>query len=155
MKTEESYMKMLREPLKLTGEREITSDRSSAATIWTRRHHDTGADQHQSGGKGHTATLRCVLKGKEYIVKTKGIGEPKDSRQRLELLAVLAALSRMVKPSEITIKGSGYIRTGFQYLDTWKKSDWKKSNGKPVANEDLWQLVAEETKIHKITVFLI
>ena len=142
MKTEESYMKMLREPLKLTGEREITSDRSSAATIWTRRHHDTGADQHQSGGK-------------EYIVKTKGIGEPKDSRQRLELLAVLAALSRMVKPSEITIKGSGYIRTGFQYLDTWKKSDGKKSNGKPVANEDLWQLVAEETKIHKITVFLI
>ena len=106
-------------------------------------------------GKVYTATLRCVLKGKEYIVKTKGIGEPKDSRQRLELLAVLAALSRMVKPSEITIKGSGYIRTGFQYLDTWKKSDGKKSNGKPVANEDLWQLVAEETKIHKITVFLI
>ena len=56
-------------------------------------------------GKTYTATLRCVLKGKEYIVKTKGIGEPKDSRQRLELLAVLAALSRMVKPSEITIKG--------------------------------------------------
>lgn len=141
MKTEESYMKMLRELLKLTGEREITSDRSSAAITWTRRHHDTGADQHQAGGK--------------YIVKTKGIGEPKDSRQRLELQAVLAALSRMVKPSEITIKGSGYIRTGFQYLDTWKKSDWKKSNGKPVANEDLWQLVAEEAKIHKITVFLI
>lgn len=31
-------------------------------------------------GKTYTATLRCVLKGKEYIVKTKGIGEPKDSR---------------------------------------------------------------------------
>lgn len=106
-------------------------------------------------GKAYTATLRCVIKGKEHIIKTKGIGEPKDSRQRLELLAVLAALSRMIKPAEITIKGSGYIRTGFQYLDTWKKSDWKKSNGKPVANEDLWQLVAEETKIHKITVFLI
>lgn len=106
-------------------------------------------------GKAYTATLRCVLKGEEHVVQTKGSGEPKDSRQRLELLAVLAALSRMVKPSEITIKGSGYIRTGFQYLDTWKKSDWKKSNGKPVANEDLWQLVAEETKIHKITVFLI
>lgn len=106
-------------------------------------------------GKTYTATLRCVLKGEEHVVQTKGSGEPKDSRQRLELLAVLAGLSRMVKPSEITIKGSGYIRTGFQYLDTWKKSDWKKSNGKPVANEDLWQLVAEETKIHKITVFLI
>ena len=70
--------------------------------------------------------LRCVLKGQEHIVQTKGSGEPKDSRQRLELLAVLAGLSRMVKPSEITIKGSGYIKTGFQYLNTWQKADWKK-----------------------------
>lgn len=69
-------------------------------------------------------------------VQTKGSGEPKDSRQRLELLAVLAGLSRMVKPSEITIKGSGYIKTGFQYLSTWQK-------------------VAEAAKIHKITIFLI
>lgn len=106
-------------------------------------------------GKTYTATLRCVIKGKEHIIKTKGIGEPKDSRQRLELLAVLAALSRMIKPAEITIKGSGYIRTGFQYLDTWQKADWKKSNGNPVANADLWQKVAEVAKNHKITIFLI
>ena len=77
-------------------------------------------------GKGYTATLRCVRKGQEHIVQTKGSGAPKDSRQRLELLAVLAGLSRMVKPSEITIKGSGYIKTGFQYLNTWQKADWKK-----------------------------
>mgnify|MGYP000436969522 CR=1 FL=1 len=101
-------------------------------------------------GKVYTATLRCVLKGEEHVVQTKGSGEPKDSRQRLELLAVLAGLSRMVKPSEITIKGSGYIKTGFQYLNTWQKS-----NGNPVANADLWQKVAEAAKIHKITIFLI
>ena len=106
-------------------------------------------------GKAYTVTLRCVLKGKEHIVQTEGRGEPKDSRQRLELLAVLAGLSRMVRPSEITIKGSGYIKTGFQYLDTWQKADWKKSNGKPVANADLWQRVAEVAQIHKITIFLI
>ena len=101
-------------------------------------------------GKVYTATLRCVLKGEEHVAQTKGSGEPKDSRQRLELLAVLAGLSRMVKPSEITIKGSGYIKTGFQYLNNWKKS-----NGNPVANADLWQKVAEAAKIHKITIFLI
>lgn len=106
-------------------------------------------------GKVYTATLRCVLKGEEHVVQTKGSGEQKDSRQRLELLAVLAGLSRMVKPSEITIKGSGYIKTGFQYLNTWQKADWKKSNGNPVANADLWQKVAEAAKIHKITIFLI
>lgn len=106
-------------------------------------------------GKAYTATLRCVLKGKEHIVQTKGNGEPKDSRQRLELMAVFAGLSRMVKPSEITIKGSGYIKTGFQYLDAWQKADWKKSNGKSVANADLWQKVAKIVKIHKITIFLV
>lgn len=106
-------------------------------------------------GKAYTATLRCVLKGEEHVVQTKGSGETKDSRQRLELLAVLAGLSRMVKPSEITIKGSGYIKTGFQYLNTWEKADWKKSNGNPVANADLWQKVAEAAKNHNITIFLI
>lgn len=106
-------------------------------------------------GETYTATLRCVLKGQEHIVQTKGSGEPKDSRQRLELLAVLAGLSRMVKPSEITIKGSGYIKTGFQYLSIWKSAGWIKSNKKPVANADLWQKVAEAAKIHKIKIFLI
>ena len=106
-------------------------------------------------GKVYTATLRCVLKGKEHIAQAEGKGDPKDSRQRLELLAVLAGLNRMVKPSEITIKGSGYIKTGFEYLDAWEKAEWKKANGKPVANADLWKQAAEAAKIHKITIFLI
>ena len=106
-------------------------------------------------GKVYTATLRCVLKGEEHVVQTKGSGEPKDSRQRLELLAVLAGLSRMVKPSEITIKASGYIKTGFNYLQAWQDASWKRSNGKPVANADLWQKVAEAAKNHNITIFLI
>ena len=91
-------------------------------------------------GKAYMATLRCVVKGKERLLEVKGIGDSKDSRQRLELL---------------TIKGSGYIKTGFQYLSAWEKADWKRANGKPVANADLWQQVAEATKIHKITIFLI
>ena len=99
--------------------------------------------------------LRCVLKGQEHIVQTKGSGEPKDSRQRLELLAVLAGLSRMVKPSEITIKGSGYIKTGFQYLSAWESAGWIKSNKKPVANADLWKQAAEAARKHKIKVFLV
>ena len=51
----------------------------------------------QLEGKAYTATLRCVLKGQEHIVQTKGSGEPKDSRQRLELLAVYLAKGRLEK----------------------------------------------------------
>ena len=38
-------------------------------------------------GKAYMATLRCVVKGEEHVAQTKGNGEQKDSRQRLELLA--------------------------------------------------------------------
>lgn len=106
-------------------------------------------------GKAYTATLRCVVKGKERLLEVKGVGDLKDSRQRLELLAVVEGLEHMIKPSEITIKASGYIKTGFNYLQAWQDANWKRSNGKPVANADLWQQVAEVAKIHKITIFLI
>ena len=76
---------------------------------------------------------------------------------KLEGKVYTATLRCVLKGQEhiAQTKGSGYIKTGFQYLNTWQKADWKKSNGNPVANADLWQKVAEAAKIHKITIFLI
>ncbi len=106
-------------------------------------------------GKAYTATLRCVVNGKEHVSETKGMGDKTDSRQRLELLAVVSALERMNnRTTYITIKGSGYIKTGFEYLQVWEAAGWKKTNGKPVANADLWQKAAEAARIHRITIFL-
>lgn len=106
-------------------------------------------------GKAYTAALRCVIKGQEHVLQVQGEGNPKDSRQRLELQAITASLNRMTKPSEITIKGSGYIKTGFEYLNAWESAEWIKSNKKPVANADLWKQAAEAARKHKIKVFLI
>lgn len=106
-------------------------------------------------GKHWQATLRCVMGSRELVKTAEGYGEKEDSRQRMELQAVLAGLKRMLKPSEITIKAGGYIKTGFEYMRDWESAGWRKRNGKPVANADLWKQVAEEAHKHKITIFLI
>lgn len=57
-------------------------------------------------GKAYTAALRCVIKGQEHVLQVQGEGTPKDSRQRLELQAITASLSRMTKPSESRLKAA-------------------------------------------------
>lgn len=36
------------------------------------------------------------------------------------------------------------------WLEQWAKNDWHKTNGKPVANADLWQQVYEYMQIHDV-----
>lgn len=36
------------------------------------------------------------------------------------------------------------------WLEQWAKNDWNKTNGKPVANADLWKQVYEYMKIHDV-----
>lgn len=106
-------------------------------------------------GKAYQASLRCVIGDKEYVRKVSGESEKGESRLRLELRAVLIGMERMAKPSEITIKtGCSYIRTGYTYMETWRQSNWVKSDGKPVANADLWRRLEELSRAHRITVFL-
>lgn len=106
-------------------------------------------------GKTYTVTLRCVMNSKEFVRTAKGEVTAGESRQRIELLAVLAGLDRMVKPSDITIKGTGYVKTGFEYLGVWKEAGWVRQNKKPVANRDLWEKIYEKSRQHKITIFVV
>ena len=107
-------------------------------------------------GKRYKATLRCVQGKQEHIREVSGTGEPGDSRLRLELKAVLICMERMVKPSEITVKTEcGYIKTGFEFMDSWKTKNWTKSGGKPVANKDLWEKLEELCRMHKVSVYIL
>ena len=75
------------------------------------------------------ATLRCVVKGKERLLEVKGIGDSKDSRQRLELLAVLEGLKHMIKPSEITIKAAAISKQVSSIYQPGKRQIRKRANG--------------------------
>jgi ribonuclease HI len=65
---------------------------------------------------------------------------PATTNNRMEATAIIMALTHLspgervciLSDSEITVKGLNEWRPG------WKARGWKKSNGKPVANRDLW-----------------
>lgn len=101
------------------------------------------------------ATLLC-MDGRGKAHRKEAAAEEIGSRQRAELRAVLIGLECMVKPSQITIKtDSGYVKIGFDNLQSWKAADWKNAKGKEIANRDLWQKVEQLQRVHQIAVIVV
>lgn len=68
-------------------------------------------------------------------------GEADTTNNRMELLAAIAALEALERPSSLTVvTDSAYVKNGVTtWVHSWKKNGWKTAARKPVKNEDLWQ----------------
>lgn len=68
-------------------------------------------------------------------------GEDHTTNNRMEMMAAIKAIE--LSPAEYDIEiwtDSSYLQKGMtQWIDGWRKRNWKKSNGKPILNPDLWQ----------------
>ena len=74
------------------------------------------------------------------------------TNNRMELTAVISALSALKEPCEVTVyTDSKYvcdaITKGWVY--SWKKNGWKKADKKPALNSDLWEQMLSLLKTHK------
>ncbi len=78
--------------------------------------------------------------------------EPHTTNNRMELQAVIAALNALKKPSHVVLHtDSRYVQTGVtEYLERWKARHWQTADKKAVANQDLWQALAEALQRHQI-----
>ncbi|MCL2017460.1 MAG: ribonuclease HI [Alphaproteobacteria bacterium] len=78
-------------------------------------------------------------------------GEPYTTNNRMELMAVLRALSA-IQNYEVEIHtDSQYVKNGMQiWLKNWKKNNWRTADKKPVKNQDLWQALDERASKFKI-----
>lgn len=75
------------------------------------------------------------------------------TKNRLELTALSEALSRMDKPSRITVyTASEYITNAFQnnWPEEWEKNGYKRKD-KPIKHSDLWADIMGKKKTHDIT----
>ena len=79
-------------------------------------------------------------------------GEASTTNNRMELSAVLAALTVIKRPCPVVIHtDSSYVREGItKWIHGWKRTGWKKSGGGTVKNADLWQKLDALSSRHSI-----
>tara|TARA_B100001778_G_scaffold330827_1_gene334015 strand:- start:34468 stop:34899 length:432 start_codon:yes stop_codon:yes gene_type:complete len=108
-----------------------------------------GSCEPSSGIGGWAFILRFPEIGHE--VKAAGRAE-ETTNNRMEMTAVIEGLKRLNKRCEVVVYAdSKYVLDGLRsWLPAWKKNGWKKSDKKPVKNKDLWVVLDELKKAHKL-----
>ena len=79
-------------------------------------------------------------------------GEANTTNNRMELKAVIEALSALKRPCEIILfTDSQYVQKGIsEWIHGWKARGWKTAAREPVKNADLWQELDAAQARHKI-----
>lgn len=78
-------------------------------------------------------------------------GKAEGSYHLVTLTALIEALKRYSKPSEIHIYcANGYVLGQFRNIKTWLKNDFRTVKGRPVKDGDSWRKVACLTAQHTV-----
>ena len=101
-------------------------------------HTDGSCLRNPGGAGGWAAVIETAATG---AVEEKSGGDPETTNNRMELTAALMALSAVPEGARVALyTDSQYLKNAFTkfWLLAWKKRGWKKADGEPVLNQDLW-----------------
>lgn len=107
-----------------------------------------GACSYNPGPGGWGAIL--IYKRTE---KTISGGEAETTNNRMELLAVIKALSALKYACEVTLySDSAYVVNAVQneWLYAWFHNGWKTADKKPVKNKELWEELLSLLSKHRV-----
>lgn len=107
-----------------------------------------GACRGNPGPGGYGVILEYEGKEKEFSE-----GFPNTTNNRMELTAAIVGLEALNQPCEVTLySDSKYLVDAIQkgWLKNWRAKGWKKSDGKPVLNIDLWEKLIVQLEKHKV-----
>lgn len=107
-----------------------------------------GACSGNPGPGGYGAILRYNAKEKELSG-----GEASTTNNRMELTAVIIGLAALNETCDVTVySDSKYVVDGIQkgWARSWKSHGWRKSDGKPAINAELWDKLLSLLDIHKV-----
>ena len=118
-------------------------------TIYT----DGAARGNPDGPGGYGAVLLYTdPSGKQYR-KELSEGFAKTTNNRMELMAVIAALETLKRPCDVTLySDSKYVTLRSDWSSDVCSSDlgWTKADRKPVLNRDLWERLLAAAAPHRI-----
>ena len=75
------------------------------------------------------------------------------TNNRMELMAAIFALEALKEPCAVELHtDSQYLRQAVEsrWLEGWKRNGWKTAAKKPVKNQDLWERLDKQLKLHQI-----
>ena len=107
-----------------------------------------GACSGNPGKGGWGAVLRYQGKEKELCG-----GAQQTTNNRMELTAVIEALSALKEPCTVTLTtDSKYVVDAIEkgWVYAWKKNGWRKADKKPALNVDLWETLLPLLEKHKV-----
>ena len=106
-----------------------------------------GACRGNPGPGGWGAILRHGKVEKELYG-----GEIETTNNRMELTAVIEALKALKRPSAVRLTtDSTYVMKGYtEWMEGWKKRQWRTASKAPVKNEDLWRQLDKMGASHNI-----
>ncbi len=107
-----------------------------------------GACSGNPGPGGWAAVLMCRGARREMSG-----GEARTTNNRMELTAVISALSALKHPCRVELyTDSQYIENAVnkRWLVSWKKRGWRRRDGE-LKNPELWQRLDELISIHDVT----
>jgi ribonuclease HI len=106
-----------------------------------------GACKGNPGPGGWGALLECDGKERELFG-----GQPGTTNNRMELTAVIEALTALKQPCQIVLHtDSQYVMKGItEWIRGWKAKGWKTAAREPVKNVDLWKQLDELVAAHHI-----
>ena len=109
--------------------------------------HTDGACRGNPGPGGWGAILSSGGQEKELYG-----AEPQTTNNRMELMAAIQALEALKRSCDVTlVTDSEYLRKGVtEWLQTWRRRNWKTADRKPVKNQDLWQRLERAMNGHRL-----
>lgn len=107
-----------------------------------------GACSGNPGPGGWGAVLRFAGKEKELSG-----GEKETTNNRMELTAVIRALSALKEPCKVRLTtDSKYVcdAVNQRWVYSWRANGWRKADKKPALNVDLWEELLPLLETHEV-----
>ncbi|RMF40081.1 MAG: ribonuclease HI [Alphaproteobacteria bacterium] len=116
------------------------------------RAYTDGACSGNPGPGGWGVVLVALQDGKVVRERELSGGAAETTNNRMELMAAIAALEALERPSRLTVvTDSAYVKGGITgWLHGWKRNGWKTAGRKPVKNVDLWQRLDAAAARHEV-----
>ncbi len=108
-----------------------------------------GACSGNPGPGGYGAVLKYGKAEKELSG-----GETETTNNRMELMAAIVGLEALKEPCNVTLTSdSKYLVDAIQknWLVNWQKKGWRKADGSPVLNRDLWERLQAQLDRHEVS----